>query len=163
MKNLNDSISVYQSALRKGDILDAYRELVKLVMRIRTELLNENFADYNIGNVAHGYLDYTYFYYTNDFLKSQKLKLGFVLNHIDMRFEIWLLGNTQPVQQKFWQMFKDSAWAAGRSEKPEYAIIEAIIADNIDFSDLDKVAAHLKKAARETSAELQAFLELTTH
>ena len=67
MKNLNDIVAVYQEELRKGDILIAYNELVKFVMTTRTELL-KNLADqYSFAKILHGYMDYTYFYYTNDF------------------------------------------------------------------------------------------------
>lgn len=159
MKSLNESIAIYQKALRQGDILAAYRELVKFVMRIRTELINEKFDDYAIAGIAHGYLDYTYFYYSNQFLKAQKLKLAFVLNHVEMRFEIWLIGNTQAVQQNFWQILKNTPWACGRNEKPEYAIIESVISDQLDFENPDNLANLVKQSTKTISKQIETFLK----
>ena len=92
MKNLNDVVAIYKEELHKGDIQVAYNELVKFIMSIRTELIKKVGIQYSFAGILHGYMDYTYFYYSNDFLKSKKLKLGIVLNHLEMRFEIWLFG-----------------------------------------------------------------------
>jgi hypothetical protein len=77
MKSLNDVITIYKEELHKGDILIAYNELVKFVMRIRTDFSKKLDHQYSFAKILHGYMDYTYFYYSNDFLKSKKLKLGF--------------------------------------------------------------------------------------
>lgn len=52
-----------------------------------------------VKKVLNGYLDYTYFYFENDFLKERNLKLAIVLNHQKMCFEIWLIGTTKKVQK----------------------------------------------------------------
>ena len=88
MKNLNKYVLVYQDQLKKGDILIAYNELTKFVMNLRTEFIKTLSDQYSFAGILHGYLDFTYFYYSNDFLKSKKLKFGLVLNHVEMRFEI---------------------------------------------------------------------------
>ena len=110
MKNLNDYIASYQAQLQKGDILIAYKELVSFVMKLRTDLKRDSSFDYLVTGILHGYLDYTYFYFSNDFLKSKKLKFGLVLNHLEMRFELWLLGNTAEIQKKYWTFLKETKW-----------------------------------------------------
>ena len=99
MKNLNHYVGIYKEQLDKGDILIAYNHLVKFVMNLRVGIIKNLSKQYSFTSILHGYMDYTYFYYSNDFLKSKKLKLGLVLNHLEMRFEIWLLGNTIPNQK----------------------------------------------------------------
>lgn len=130
MKNLNHYVAIYKEQLDKGDILIAYNELVKFVMKLRVDFNKTLSEHYSFSGILHGYMDYTYFYYTNAFLKNKKLKLGLVLNHLEMRFEIWLLGNTIAVQKKYWDLLKESEWNKDKIEMPKYSILEVVINNN---------------------------------
>ncbi len=110
MGNLNHYVAIYHKQLQKGDILVAYNELVKFMMKQRVRLIKKLDNLYSFTGILHGYMDYTYFYYSDDYLKHSKLKLGLVLNHLEMRFEIWLVGNTKQVQKHYWELLKDSRW-----------------------------------------------------
>lgn len=158
MKNLNEYISVYQDQLKKGDILIAYNELVKFVMNLRTEFSKTLTDHYSFGGILHGYMDYTYFYYSNDFLKTKKLKFGLVLNHLEMRFEVWLLGNTKPVQKKYWELSKNTKWNKDKDAMPEYSIIEATLVENPDFNDLDRLTEQIEVKLIESSNEILNYL-----
>ncbi|MFK7971441.1 MAG: hypothetical protein AB8F95_13810, partial [Bacteroidia bacterium] len=154
MKNLSHYVAIYKEQLAKGDILIAYNELVKFVMKLRTDFIKNLSGEYSFSGILHGYMDYTYFYYTNDFLKSKKLKLGLVLNHVEMRFEIWLLGNTIAVQKNYWELLKDTKWNKDKTEMPKYSILEAIIEDSPDFDDLPFLSQNLEKSLIEVSGEI---------
>lgn len=154
MKNLNKYVSIYQEQLKKGDILIAYNELVKFVMKLRTDFIKNHSDKYSFSGILHGYMDYTYFYYTNDFLKSKKLKLGLVLNHVEMRFEIWLLGNTIPVQKSYWDLLKKSKWNKDKTEMPKYSILEAVIEKEPNFDELPELSQRIEKGLIETSDEI---------
>lgn len=143
--NLNHYVAVYKEQLQKGDILIAYNQLVKFVMQLRINLIKNLSDEYSFSGILHGYLDYTYFYYHNDFLKSKKLKLGLVLNHTEMQFEIWLLGNTKTIQSQYWGLLKDSIWNKDKKQMPEFSILESIILSNPDFNDLDTLAEKIEK------------------
>ena len=159
LKNLNDKIAVYQQQLRKGDILIAYNELVKFVMNSRTELVKKLGHQYSFGSILHGYLDYTYFYYSNDFLKSKKLKFGLVLNHLEMRFELWLLGHTVAVQKEYWNLFKSAKWNKDKTEIPQYSILEAVIINHPDFNDLGLLSQKIQKNMEQVSDEVIGLLK----
>ena len=154
MENLNHYVALYKEQLQKGDILIAYNELVKFVMKLRVDFMKNLSEQYTFSGILHGYMDYTYFYYTNDFLKSKKLKLGLVLNHVEMRFEIWLLGNTIPVQKNYWDLLKDSEWNQDKTEMPKYSILEAMIDANPDFDDLPALAQKIENKLIEISTEI---------
>ncbi len=154
MKNLNHYVAIYKAQLNKGDILIAYNELVKFVMKLRTDFIKSLSDEYSFSGILHGYMDYTYFYYTNDFLKSKKLKLGLVLNHLEMRFEIWLLGNTIPVQKSYWDLLKKSKWNKDKTEMPKYSILEAIIEEEPNFDDLSLLTQKIEKRLIEVSSEI---------
>lgn len=145
MKNLNYYVAIYKEQLAKGDILIAYNELVKFVMKLRVDFIKNLSNQYSFTGMLHGYMDYTYFYYTNDFLKKNKLKLGLVLNHIEMRFEIWLLGNTVKVQKEYWELLKESKWNKNNNEMPTYSILEVIIEDTPDFDNLPILTKDIKQ------------------
>ena len=154
MKNLNHYVATYKEQLKKGDILIAYNELVKFVMKLRADCIKNLSKHYSFTGILHGYLDYTYFYYANEFLKSKKLKLGFVLNHVEMRFEIWLLGNTKTIQKEYWELLNDSDWNKDKNEMPQYSILEAIIESDPDFDDLPVLAKKIEKRLVEESENI---------
>lgn len=160
MKNLNHYVAIYREQLEKGDILIAYNQLVKFVMRLRTDFIKSLSEHYSFTGILQGYMDYTYFYYSNDFLKSKKLKLGLVLNHLEMRFEIWLLGNTVNIQKEYWDLLKESKWNKDRKEMPKYSILEAIIESEPDFDNLPLLTEKIEKRLIKKSNEIVSALEM---
>lgn len=159
MENLNKYISIYKEQLKKGDILIAYNELVKFVMKLRTDFIKSLSDHYSFTGILHGYLDFTYFYYSNDFLKSKKLKFGLILNHVEMRFEVWLLGNTKPIQQKYWELSKNTKWNKDKTEIPKYSILESIIVKDPDFDNLDKLIEQIETQMMKASDEILDYLK----
>lgn len=154
MKDFNHYIDIYKEQLDKGDIQQAYTGLVKYVTRLRTTLSGNLSESYSFGNLFQGYMDYTYFYYSNDFLKERKLKLGLVLNHTKMQFEVWLLGQTISIQEKYWQYFKSTKWNENRTTKPTYSILEAVIVEHPNFNDLEKLTELIETRLAEVSGEI---------
>ncbi len=75
MRNLNHYVTIYKEQLNKGDILIAYNQLVKLVMKLRMDFIKSLSKQYSFTGILHGYMDYTHFYYSNDFLKNKKVKI----------------------------------------------------------------------------------------
>ncbi len=154
MKNLNKYVAIYKEQLNKGDILIAYNELVKFVMKLRTDFIKNHSDEYSFSGILHGYMDYTYFYYTNDFLKSKKLKLGLVLNHLEMRFEIWLLGNTKPIQKSYWHLLKETKWNKNKTEMPKFSILETIIEKEPNFNELPSLSKKIETKFAKVSSEI---------
>ena len=154
MKELNDSVNFYKEQLKKGEIQKAYVSLIKYVTKLSSVLSKSLSGEYDFGNLFQGYMDYTYFYYSNNFLKKRKLKFGLVLNHTKMQFEIWLLGQTKDIQEKYWQFFKTTKWNEGRTIKPQYAILEVVLNENPNFNDLDKLTEDIENKLKKISNEI---------
>jgi len=159
MENLNKYVSIYKEQLNKGDILIAYNELVKFVMKLRTDFIKNLSDRYSFAGILHGYMDYTYFYYSNDFLKGKKLKFGLVLNHLEMRFEVWLLGGILPVQKEYWELSKNTKWNKNRVEMPRYSILEAVLVEKPDFNNLDILAEQIENEMIKVSDEILDYLK----
>lgn len=159
MENLNKYVSIYKEQLEKGDILIAYNELVKFVMKLRTDFIKNLSDQYSFAGILHGYMDYTHFYYSNDYLKHKKLKLGLVLNHLDMRFEVWLLGNTIPNQKKYWELLKTTKWNKNKTEMPKYSILETTLVENPDFNNLNALSEQIETNMIKVSDEILGYLK----
>ena len=158
-KNLNYFVSAYKELLKNGDVQVAYAELVKYVQKLKTVFAKDLSDTYSVGNVFQGYMDYTYFYLSNDFLKDKKLKLGLVFNHNHVRFEAWLLGQTKDIQEKYWELLKNTKWING-SEMPQYSIFEVILVDNPDFDDLDTLTENIKNKLISVAKDISTSIHL---
>lgn len=159
MKDLNYFVEIYKEQLDKGDIQEAYLGLVKYVTRLGTHLSNNLSDTYSFGSLFQGYMDYTYFYYTNDFLKRRKLKMGLVLNHGKMQFEIWLLGQTIPIQEKYWEYFKATKWNKERTTRPQYSILETVLIDKPNFKDLEKLTKQIESKLISITSEIIEYIK----
>ena len=158
--SLNDRISAYKKIFTSTEIQTTYKDLVGIVQKLRTQFKKNYKGEYAVANVLHGYIDYTYFYLQNNFLKSQKLKLAIVFSHQSARFELWLLGQTKKVQMHYWEKLQEIDWV-NENEMPEYSIFEIVLLSNPDFDDLNtlikSILAEFDSLSKEISYTLEAY------
>lgn len=95
--DIQKSLDIYKEQLSYGFIQTAYIILTKYV----AELKGKFPKNYSTSNIGFGYLDYTYFYFTNDYVKNKNLKFALVLNHEKMCFELWLCARTTDIQKQY--------------------------------------------------------------
>lgn len=142
-KGMNDYAEIYKNQLQQGDIQIAYERLLKYMMALRTHL--EKNTEFQVGNVSPGYLDFSYFPFFNEYLRTRKLRFGIVLNHKEMCFELWLMGQNANVQAKYWGALKDSKWNRHLTSMPRYSVLETVLVAKPDFDDLDALALMIEK------------------
>ena len=156
---MNEYIATYKKQLNQGDIKIAYEYLRKYMMVLKTYFTNQ-FADkYSFGNVFPGYMDYTYFYFFDNSLRNKKLRFGVVLNHQKMRFELWLLGQNAVVQDKYWELFKNTKWNQSQTERPQYSVLEYILVENPDFDNQDALTNELSKQIIYVANNIKNYIE----
>ena len=160
-KSLNEYIDTYKKQLEQGDIRIAYEYLRKYVMVLKTYCTNHFTDKYSFGNVYPGYMDYTYFYFFDDYLRSKKLRFGVVLNHREMRFELWLLGQNAELQAKYWELLKNTEWNKDRTAMPQYSVLEVVLVDNPDFDNQDALTEEIAKRAMSVAIEAQSYIQST--
>lgn len=158
-KNLNDCVAIYKRLLGQGDIQIAYEALRKYVLTLKAHFSKELSSKYSFGNVSPGYMDYTYFPFFDDYLRSEKLRFGVVLNHRDMRFELWLMGQNAETQLEYWELLKDTKWNAKRTTMPQYSVLEAILVENPDFDNLDRLTVEIENNTIRLIEEISNFLK----
>lgn len=85
-------------------------------------------------------MDYTYFAFYDEYLRSQQLRFGIVLNHHQMQFELWLMAQNTERQVFYWEKLKEPEWNREKVAMPRYTVLDTVIEANPYFSDLDKLA-----------------------
>lgn len=153
--NINECIEIYQQLLNQGNLQIAYKALIDLV----NEIKNNFDKQYQTNNISLGYLDFTYFPFFNDYLRINKLRFGVVLNHQKMRFELWLMGQNKAIQEKYWNLLKDTKWNEGINVMPKYAVLELVLYDQIDFNQKQVMITTVINQAILYAKEIQEYLE----
>ena len=154
VKKLNDYVAHYKSQLEDGDIQIAYEQLVRYVMTLKVHCDKAFSNNYSCGNVSPGYMDFTYFPFFDEFLRSKKLRFGIVLNHKRIRFELWLMGQNAEVQKEYWNLLKSSRWNKTKQTMPKYSVLEVILIEEPDFNNLDKLTIELGEKVYFLSKEI---------
>ena len=156
---MNRYIKSYKEQILKGDIQKAYRGLMDFMMNLRNHFIKEYPADFISGHLYFGYMDITYFPFTPTKLKRDQLKIAIVLNHEQVRFEIWLVGQNKQIQKKYWELFKGSDWDKSRvAATAEYSILEEILVENPDFDDLSALTKKIETGAMKFIRDIMGVL-----
>ncbi|MEO1050605.1 MAG: hypothetical protein AAFX87_08255 [Bacteroidota bacterium] len=151
---LNDHIQAYQKQLQSGSLQSAYRGLIEFMTNLRIHLEKKHPEDFIGGNPYFGYLDWTYFPFTPKALKAKKLKIVIILDHEQLRFEAWLVGQNKQLQKSYWELLKHKAWnKLPLTNSPKDAIIQEILAERPDF---DKQSALIS----EIEAKVMRFMDM---
>ena len=156
-KGLNSRIPAYKKTFASGEIQNTYHSLVGIVQGLRADFAKLYEGKYTVANVLHGYIDFTYFYLQNDYLKKRKLKFAIVLNHRKAHFELWLLGQTKTVQFNKWQKLKGSKWVNDKA-MPKYSIFEIVLLSVPDFDNVKQLSKSIHGAFGSVSKEIFATL-----
>jgi len=151
----------YRIQLQKGSIQKAYKGLMDYIMDLKTYFKNK-YPDYFVsGNLYFGTMDMTYFSINPKSLKDRNLKIALVFIHESIRFEVWLAGANKQVQSEYWEMIKESRWDQYHlvpSTKGADSILEHVLADNPDFSDLDGLTKQIELGTLKFIADVERFL-----
>jgi hypothetical protein len=150
----------YRKQIEKGVIQRAYRGLMEYIMDLRTHLQHK-YPDHFVSAIYYGYMDMTYFSFTPRTLQEHKLKAAIVFNYDAFRFEVWLAGYNKSVQDKYWGLFKESGWDKYRivpTTKGVDSIIEHILVEDPNFSDLDVLTKRIEKEALRFIVDVEGFI-----
>jgi hypothetical protein len=161
MESFHEYIKEYRKQLEKGTIKKAYKGLMEYIMGLRMHFKNK-YPDYFVsGSIYYGYMDMTYFSFFPKSIKQKNLKIAIVFLHEPFRFEVWLAGYNKQVQSKYWKLFKESDWNKNHNvstTKGVDSIMEYILVDNPDFSDLDALTKQIERETLKFIKEVESFL-----
>ena len=166
MKSLQDNMSEYRKQLEKGAIQKAYQGLMQYMMRLKNHF-KDKYPDYSVsGSIYYGYMDMTYFAVWPKSLKDRDLKIAIVFLYDTFRFEVWLSGKNRQVLAKYWKMFKEGDWdkykIVALPVKGADSIVEHILVDNPDFSDLEALTRQIDHGTLKFIKDVESFLSKET-
>ena len=154
IRKASELTSIYKKQLENSDIQSAYMFLLKYVTSLKAYCQKNFPKEFSFGNVSSGYMDFSYFPFFNDFLRNEKLRFGIVLNHKEMRFELWLMGQNADIQSKYWELMKNSVWNKDREHMPKYSFLDVVLIENPDFDNVDNLNFEINKKATCLSQEI---------
>lgn len=152
--DLSTCMELYKHQLAQGSIRRAYMLLIRYMGELKAKFPEP----YATGNISLGYLDYTYFPFYNAFLRQRKLRFGLVLNHMELRFELWLMGQNALVQKTYWKLLKDTDWNKDIDAMPQYSVLAVCLENTIDFSHKDLMTEKIFNNAISLAERVQEFL-----
>ena len=159
MTNLNQYIDNYKAQLEAGDVQKVYKALMDYMMSLKSHFQKQYSDKYSFGYLSPGYMDYTYFPMFDEYMQKKKLRFGIVLNHKEVRFELWLLGRNVEIQKKYWEFFKLTKWNEGVTTMPKYSIFETVLVNKPNFENLDFLSQEIEIKVLAEIKEVIDFLE----
>lgn len=161
MESFHEYMTEYKKQLEMGAIQKAYKGLMEYVMNLKTHF-QKKYPDYFAsGGIYYGYLDMTYFSFFPQSLKDRNLKIAIVFIHKTCRFEVWLAGVNKQVQIKYWKLIRESGWKQYHlvpTTKGFDSIIEYVLVDIPDFSDLDALTNQIESGTLKFIKDVESFL-----
>jgi hypothetical protein len=161
MESFHKNMIEYKKQLEKGTIQEAYKGLMEYIMNLRS-YFKTKYPDYFVsGSIYYGYMDMTYFSFIPESLKRRKLKIALVFIHEKFRFEAWLGGYNKEIQKKYWKLIKKNNWNKYHivsTIKGNDSIIQYILVDNPDFSDLHTLTIHIENGILKFIKDVENFI-----
>ena len=162
MNLFQEQMQEYTHQLQKGSIQQAYKGLLQFMLGLRNELSSAHTELAAPGTFYAGYMDMSYFAIVPEKLKERGLKIAVVYLHEALRFEVWLAAANKKIQARYWELITHSGWRKYRlvpTTQGYDSILEAVLADAPDFSDLPALSAQITRGTLAFIADLETFLE----
>lgn len=163
MPSFLESMNEYRNQLEKGIVQHAYRGLMEYIMGLRTHFEKKHPEHFISSSIYQGYMDMTYFSFYPGSFKDRKLKVAIVFVHERFRFEAWLAGFNKQVQSRYWKLIKESGWDKYHivpTTKGADSIVETVLAENPDFSDMDALTERIESGTLKFIEEVEGFLSI---
>lgn len=99
-------VGEYERLIQTTNLQKGYQELVAFFRQLRTYLQKEMPQYTFTGNIVENNMDYSYFQFANEELKSKGLKIVIAFVHDEFSYQIWLSGLNRQIQQKQYELLK---------------------------------------------------------
>lgn len=152
--SINKQIEIYQRSINNNSLSSTYKFLLSYMNQLQQEFSKKMSGKFLTQKVLNGYLDYSYFYFSDDFLKDRKLKLGVIYNHQNNCFELWLMGTIKQSQITYWNKLKSTSWNK-KETMPQWYVISVELISKPDFEDVNKITDLIIEKVPEIYSKLE--------
>ena len=160
MKAFHEYMKEFKKMLQKGDIQKAYYGLMEYFRALKNHFEKKH-PEYPTSGIYYGYMDMTYFSLFPEELKSRKLKIALVFSYDTYLFEVWLSGSNRKVQEKYWELIKESGWDQYHlSPDPKGLdyVLDHVLVKDPDFSDLDVLTKQIEEGTLDFIKNVEGFI-----
>jgi hypothetical protein len=127
-----ECINEYKRLIQTTNLQKGYQEFIKFFRNLRAYLQREMPAFTFTGNIVENNMDYSYFQFSNEDLKSKGLKIVIAFVHADFDFQIWLSGINREIQRKQYEILKATGHPYTLTDNPnktDYILRTDLIAE----------------------------------
>lgn len=150
-------IDEYKRLIQTTNLQKGYQEFIRFFRNLRTYLQKE-MPEYTFtGNIVENNMDYSYFQFTNEILKSKGLKIVIAFVHADFDYQIWLSGLNREIQRKCYkglQGAKHPYILTSNPTKTDY-ILQAQLVDECNYDDIEGLLKTIKENVLEFINEVE--------
>ncbi len=138
-------INEYKNIIQTTNIQLGYKELTNSIKHVKTCLEKEMVSFDFSKNIIESNIEFTYFHFSNDILKSKGLKLVLVFLHKEFKYEICLSGINRKKQMEFYNSIKDNTVKYTLSNDPSktYYVLKHKINKDFDYENIDILSKEL--------------------
>lgn len=155
-----ECIKEYENIIKNTSLQRGYQEFLKFFRYLKIYLEKE-MPEYKFtGNIVENNMDYSYFQFSNETLKSKGLKIVVVFVHKTCNYEVWLSGINRNVQIKYHKELIDSDNKYTLTTDPtrlDY-ILKHIIISDCDYSNIDRLLNEIKSETLNFIEDIQSLV-----
>ncbi|MDL2218713.1 AraC family transcriptional regulator, partial [Christensenellaceae bacterium OttesenSCG-928-M15] len=63
------------------------------------------------------------------------------------------------VQDKYWELFKNTEWNKSRTDRPQYSVLEAILVENPDFDNQDALTSEISERVMCVANDVKDYIK----
>ena len=147
-------LETYRQLVQTTSLADSYGEFVRLFRFLRVQMEKEMPQFQFQGNIVENAMDYSYFQFTSQELKSRGLKIAVVFLHRQFRLEVWLSGVNRSSQKRWFPVLAAEDCPFLWTENPERSdyILRSPLPEDWNLADGDGTVSMLKQKALELIA-----------
>lgn len=150
----------YENIMKSTNLQRDYQEFIKFFRYLKIYLEKEMQKYKFTGNIVENNMDYSYFQFSDETLKSKGLKIVIVFVHKTCNYEVWLSGINRNVQVKYHKELMDSDNKYTLTSDPtrlDY-ILKHIIISNSDYSNIDSLLNEIKSETLNFIEDIQSLV-----
>lgn len=155
-------INEYRRLIQETNLQKGYQEFITFFRALRT-YLQKQLPEYAFtGNIVENNMDYSYFQFSNDDLKSKGLKIVIVFVHTEFACQIWLSGMNREVQAKYYNEFTKKSHPYILTDNPSKTdyILKTILVEDNNYNDVESVFQTIKDKTVEVMKSMEQFWAL---